>query len=173
MWLEHAAYSTFSRYGSIGMELECEMILFLDFDGVLHPRAPGKALFSNLARLEAVLREFEFVEVVITSTWRENMSFEELQALFSPDIRPRVIGVTPVVEIEFPAGPHGTREEEIRLFLEQGKYQERSWLALDDEERLFQPGGANLVICPTQIGFDEEAEKRLRKRLQADATTKG
>lgn len=43
------------------------MILFLDFDGVLHPRAPGQHLFSNLARLEAVLRDFEFVEVVITS----------------------------------------------------------------------------------------------------------
>lgn len=89
------------------------MILFLDFDGVLHPRAPGKGLFSNLAKLEAVLREFEFVEVVITSTWREDMPFEKLQELFSPDIRQRVIGITPVVEIEFPAGPHGSREVEI------------------------------------------------------------
>ncbi len=149
------------------------MILFLDFDGVLHPRAPGKELFSNLARLEAVLREFEFVEVVITSTWREDMPFEKLQELFSPDIRPRIIGITPVVEIEFPAGPHGSREEEIRLFLEKGDYKERSWLALDDEEKLFQPGCTNLIKCPTMIGFDDEVEKRLKDLLQGYAAADG
>lgn len=141
------------------------MILFLDFDGVLHPRAPGKRLLCNLPRLEAVLREFEFVEVVIASTWREDMSFEQLQGLFSPDIRSRIIGITPVVEIEFPAGPHGSREKEIRLFLEQENYKDRSWLALDDEERLFSTGCANLVICPTLIGLDDDVEYKLRTRL--------
>lgn len=142
------------------------MILFLDFDGVLHPRAPGKGLFSNLARLETVLREFEFVEIVITSTWREDMPFEKLQELFSPDIRQRVIGITPVVEIEFPAGPHGSREKEIRLFLEQGDHRERAWLALDDEEKLFQPGCANLIQCQALIGFDDATERQLRERLE-------
>lgn len=143
------------------------MILFLDFDGVLHPRAPGERLFCNLPRLEALLREFEFVEVVITSTWREDMTIVQLQGLFSPDIRFRIIGITPVVEIEFPAGPHGSREEEIRLFLAQDNYKERSWLALDDEEKLFRPGCSNLILCPTQIGLDDEAECQLRARLKA------
>lgn len=142
------------------------MILFVDFDGVLHPRAPGKGLFSNLARLEAVLRDFKFVEVVITSTWREDMTFDQLQELFSPDIRTRIIGTTPVVEIDFPAGPAGSRQEEILLFLEQGNYKDHSWLALDDEERLFQPDCPNLIKCHTQIGFDTATENELRKRLQ-------
>lgn len=142
------------------------MILFLDFDGVLHPRAPGKRLFSNLARLEAMLREFEFVEVVITSTWREDMPFDKLQELFSPDIRPRIIGATPVMEIEFPAGPAGSRQEEILSFLEQGNHKNRSWLALDDEERLFRPDCPNLIKCQTQLGFEESAES-LCKRAAA------
>jgi len=123
------------------------MILFLDFDGVLHPRAPGEALFSNLPRLEAVLRDFAFLEVVITSTWREDMSLEELRAKFSPDIQHRVIGTTPVIEIEFPAGPHGSREEEIHLFLEQENHHIRPWVALDDEEKLFRPRCPNLIQC--------------------------
>lgn len=142
------------------------MILFLDFDGVLHPRAPGQGLFSNLAKLEAVLREFEFVEVVITSTWREDMPFEQLRELFSPDIQPRIIGTTPIMEVEFPAGPHGSREEEIRLFLEQGNHKSRPWIALDDEEKLFRPGCLNLIQCQAMIGFDDAIEMQLRARLK-------
>lgn len=142
------------------------MILFLDFDGVLHPRAPGNGLFSNLARLEAVLRDFEFVEVAITSTWREDMPFEQLQELFSPDVQARVIGTTPVVEVEFPAGPHGSRQDEILLFLQQPDYTNRSWLALDDEEKLFHPDCPNLILCNPLVGLDEAAENLLRQRLQ-------
>lgn len=141
------------------------MILFLDIDGVLHPRAPGPHLFSNLARLEGVLRDFEFVDVVISSNWREDMSLEQLQALFSPDIRHRIIGATPVIEIEFPAGPHGTREAEILWFLEQDGHKGRPWIALDDEEKLFTPDCANLIKCSTLIGLDENAEKTMRELL--------
>lgn len=129
------------------------MLIFLDFDGVLHPRSPGKNLFCNLPRLEAVLREFDFVEVVITSTWREDMSREQLRELFSPDLRFRIIDVTPVVEIEFPAGPHGTREQEIRLYLEQSGDKDRPWLALDDEYLLFHPDCQNLITCPAACGW--------------------
>lgn len=148
-------------------------LLFLDFDGVLHPRSPGKKLFCNLPRLEAVLREFNFVEVVIASTWREDMDLGQLRELFSPDIRPRVIGVTPVMEIDFPAGPHGSREEEICMFLEQGDFKKRSWLALDDEEKLFKPGCQNLIVCPTTIGFDDNAERLLTERLNTFAKARG
>lgn len=130
-------------------------------------------MFSNLARLEAVLRDFEFVEVAISSTWREDMAFDKIQELFSLDIRPRIIGVTPVVEVEFPAGPAGSRQEEILLFLKQGNYQDHSWLALDDEERLFQPNCPSLIKCPTQAGFEETAETKLRERLQNHAASIG
>lgn len=151
--------------------IEAEMILFVDFDGVLHPRSAGQHLFSNLARLEAVLRDFKFVEVVISSTWREDMAFDKIQELFSLDIRPRIVGVTPIVEIEFPAGPAGSRQEEILLFLEQGNYLDNSWLALDDEERLFRPNCPNLIKCHTQVGFEETAEIKLRERLQNHAAS--
>ncbi|MFZ3000646.1 MAG: HAD domain-containing protein [Undibacterium umbellatum] len=52
------------------------MILFLDFDGVLHPEPcyDKTQLFSCLPRLEAILRDFPTVQIVISSTWRKNWS---------------------------------------------------------------------------------------------------
>ena len=54
------------------------LILFLDFDGVLHPEGEdhilnGGADFCFLPRLEALLREFPWVKIVISSSWREQL----------------------------------------------------------------------------------------------------
>ena len=48
------------------------MILFLDFDGVLHPEPCDEdgEPFCNLPALEAILRDFPAVEIVISSMWR-------------------------------------------------------------------------------------------------------
>lgn len=49
------------------------MILFLDFDGVLHPEGEDHILnggvdFCFLPRLESLLREFPHVKIVISSS---------------------------------------------------------------------------------------------------------
>lgn len=49
------------------------MILFLDFDGVLHPQyedqvVPAYVAFCHLSRFERVMRDFPAVQVVISST---------------------------------------------------------------------------------------------------------
>lgn len=66
------------------------MILFLDFDGVLHPWDPKTQLseqqmFSLKPLLENTLRTFPNVEIVITSSWRQKYSLEKLRHLFSPN----------------------------------------------------------------------------------------
>ncbi|MBC3871856.1 HAD domain-containing protein [Undibacterium oligocarboniphilum] len=73
------------------------MILFLDFDGFLHPEPcyDDKQLFCCLPRLENVLRDFQIVQTVISSTWREKRSLDELKVFFAADIAPRIIGATP------------------------------------------------------------------------------
>jgi len=76
------------------------VILFLDFDGVLHPEGEdhilnGGADFCFLPRLEALLREFPHVNIVISSSWREQLLYETLLKPFSSDIRDRILGATP------------------------------------------------------------------------------
>jgi hypothetical protein len=79
------------------------MILFLDFDGVLHPQyedqpVPADVAFCHLARFEAVKREYPNVEIVLNSTWQEQFSLDELRAWFSADMAARITGTTFVQE---------------------------------------------------------------------------
>lgn len=141
------------------------LLLFLDFDGVLHPRATVKNLFMHLPRIEGVLRDFHYVQVVISSSWREATSLSEMQEMFSEDLRQRIIGTTPLVDIEYPPGPVGHREEEIRIYMAQTEFVGKPWLALDDEAPFFSPGCPNLILCNSRTGLDDEVERLLRDRL--------
>lgn len=156
------------------MELEA-MILFLDFDGVLHPYASRPDLsdaenkfFSYLPRLEAVLRDFPDVQVVVSSDWRVGKTLGNLRAWFSEDIRPRIIGTTPLV-----GAPEdhwiGHRQTEILAWLENHSAQAIPWIALDDVPGNFQPG-APLILCDD--GFHENEETALRSWLGCICTLK-
>lgn len=141
------------------------MLLFLDFDGVLHPRSPGKNLFIHLSRIQGLLRDFPFLRIVISSSWREDKSPQELQALFDQDLRDRIIGTTPLIDIQYPPGPVGHREEEILIFMEQREYSKEKWIALDDEAPFFTSECPNLILCNSATGIDDQVERRLRDRL--------
>lgn len=140
------------------------MLLFLDFDGVLHPRAT-KNLFIHIPRIEGVLRDFPHVQVVISSSWREETHPHEIQAMFSEELRHRIIGTTPLVDIDYPPGPIGSREEEIHIYMAQPECVGNQWLALDDEASLFSPECPNLILCNSLTGLDDEVEHQLREKL--------
>lgn len=140
-------------------------ILFLDFDGVLHPfpkPIDSAQLFCNLPRLETVLRDFPDVQIVISSSWREDQTLEELVALFSSDIATRVIGVLPLIEIRSLADMAVVRYREIEQFLE-SLDEPVQWIALDDDPTLFPPDCPNLIQCIG--GFYADDEKKLRETL--------
>lgn len=75
------------------------MLIFLDFDGVLHSAHAFRAeqMFSQLSVFEPFFRQPEFanIQFVVSSTWRHNRSLEELRAPFSADFRARIVGKTP------------------------------------------------------------------------------
>lgn len=141
------------------------MLLFLDFDGVLHPRATSKNLFMHIPKIEGVLRDFPHVRIVISSSWREATPLIEMQEMFSEDLRHRIIGTTPLVDIQYPPGPVGHREEEIRIYMAQSEFIGKPWLALDDEAPFFSPGCPHLILCNSLTGLDDEVELQLRERL--------
>jgi hypothetical protein len=71
-------------------------ILFLDFDGVLHPEHCHESKhFCRLPVLEDALQKVPDTKVVITSTWRLEQSLENLRQRFSPGIANMIQGVTP------------------------------------------------------------------------------
>lgn len=82
-------------------------LLFLDFDGVLHPpdaihhnehesggtRIAGDRLFRHAPRLYALLEDHPDVAVVVSSDWRLSQSLEELKVRLG-ELGGRVIGTT-------------------------------------------------------------------------------
>ena len=147
------------------------MILFLDFDGVLHPHFPRRdrtdeenQLFSYLSRLESVLRDSPEWKIVISSSWRENRPWANVIQAFSPDIAGRILGATPVLKVKEPPYPRYPRHNEVMSFLEVNGWQDARWLALDDDPALYPPDCESLILC--EDGFRETEEVTLREALK-------
>ena len=143
------------------------VLLFLDFDGVLHafPAPAARAdQFCHLARLEAVLLEFPEIMVVISSTWRLDYPLDALQQLFSTDVRHRIIGVLPEVPIGGLADVAGSRHREIVDYLRGDG--DAVWIALDDDATLFPVETLQQVIL-CDDGFRDKQANLLRDKVAA------
>lgn len=147
------------------------MILMLDFDGVLHPEPciDDALLFTQLPLIEEILRDMPSVEIVITSTWRERRTVEQLRKVFSPDIASRVIGATPSWRdhptLAASIGPTYLRSIEIEAWLRTCGQPWLSWIALDDKPYLFRPFCKRLLQCDPITGISKEIAAELRSRL--------
>ena len=146
------------------------MILFMDFDCVLHPVGEGhlpsdRTDFCFLPRLEALLREFPNVKIVISSSWREQLRYETLLKPFSDDIRARIIGAPPPREVG-PPHPFAYREGEILAWLQLHDAVDEPWVALDDAEWQFDRCKDHLVVCGSFVGFDDKASADLRRHFE-------
>lgn len=130
------------------------IVLFLDFDGVLHPGFTET--FCHRHKLENILRDIPTVDVVVSSDWRRaDMNY--LKGLFSEDVRERIIGRTGYLE-----GRHA-RYREIVEFCRTHNIQR--WLALDDDGALFPPNCPDLFLVDGREGLTEETTSRLSQRL--------
>lgn len=150
------------------------MICVLDFDGVLHPEAldapiPAEKEFCQLGALEALLREFPQVLVVISSSWRESVEMSVLVGLFSEDIQPRIIGATPTAGPDPYGRGHISREDEVRAWLIANGGLHQIWVALDDLEHQFVRHRDRLVACDRGTGLDERSFAELRQHFERGA----
>lgn len=114
-----------------------KIIVFLDFDGVLHYFFPKKdksdeenAYFYFLPNFESAIRELDNeinFKIIISSSWREMKTLEEIKSYFSDDIADKIIGVNPV----FDKNMDFVREEESISWLSTNASDE-NWIAIDD-----------------------------------------
>lgn len=138
-------------------------IIFLDFDGVLHPKGAGGPKFTRLALFESLLREPAVVDVaiVISSTWRQAYSLQALRKFFAPDTAVRIVGCTPSLR-EYRTGCE--RGEEVEAWL--SKHSASLWVALDDDADSFATKlHSRLVLCDGSVGLTEADVAKVRGML--------
>jgi hypothetical protein len=133
------------------------MRIYLDFDGCLHRRLPNSIELEHIAAVNAILREFPGAHVVISSSWREDHSFEELRGYFSKDVADQIVGVTPVMTGEW-------RYDEVVRHVKETAY-EGNYVVVDDDQKEFPENWAPLLLCDPTRGLDKEKQDELRARL--------
>lgn len=131
-------------------------VLFLDFDGVLHVGNSGT--FALLPDLEALLRRYPDVDVVVSSAWR-TAELAYLRTLFSPDIAPRVIGTTPDLEAQ-----GLKREHEIRQVL--FRHGIARWVALGGKPEAFPIYRHQLVATDFKMGITAANLEELARHFE-------
>ncbi|MBY0233947.1 MAG: hypothetical protein K2W93_03125 [Burkholderiaceae bacterium] len=133
-------------------------LLFLDFDGVLHPSggAPGTCLpFEWLPTLVELLEPAPDVFLAVHSSWREVHAMEYLRDFLGP-LGNRLVG----------AVPSGSKSNAILAFL--GEHQEVwDYLILDDSPAEFSSElRARLLVCSPLLGIqDSEIQLALKAWL--------
>lgn len=129
------------------------MILFLDYDGILHPdavylvrgrptlRADGH-LFMWMPVLERILADFPDVQIVLSTSWARGFGFSKARRKLSPLLQERTIAATWHSALRrdsegwpIPKGETwwdtATRYEQIKRYVDRENVKE--WLAIDDQ----------------------------------------
>ncbi len=143
------------------------MILFLDFDGVLHPDpCPPERLFEHAKVVAAVLAPFR-LQIVLSTSWRTVHSIAAMKARLPALLAKRVIGTTPMFSaISGSAGrlhPY-PRQAECMAWLQQHA-PGRRWHAIDDRAEWFEPYCEQLTVCDARTGVNAAALTHLASAL--------
>ncbi|WP_233873589.1 HAD domain-containing protein [Paraburkholderia adhaesiva] len=123
------------------------LVLYLDFDGVLHPedvwRRPrtgpyvaspsGHALFEHAALLARCLEPYPELRIVLSTSWvRVFRSVSKVARRLPPELRRRVVGATFHGRMDpawFQSVPRG-----VQVWGDVCRRQPTAWLALDDDD---------------------------------------
>lgn len=155
-----------------------EQILYLDYDGVLHPEdvrvhsrrgifvhsPAGHTLFEHAALLEALLAPFPQVQIVLSTTWVRVRGFTHARDRLPPALRRRVIGATfhsqHMREWEFVAKPRGQQ-----ILEDVARRRPSRWLAIDDDHADWPRAYAShLVRSHDVLGLSDPATREALER---------
>jgi hypothetical protein len=139
-------------------------MLFLDFDGVLHPLDKVELLhpdkwFVWAPLLEDLLRPWPDVQIMVHSSWRNTFTNDELRQLLK-SLAPRVVGGTSSLP----------KALSIEAALNSSRPPVTSHLVLDDDARLATHRGLNVIVCNPKLGISShETQAELRAWLETSA----
>lgn len=141
-------------------DLKKTLVIFLDFDGVLHfffPKAgysdDANQFFALVPNFQKVIRQFRDCldfKIVISSSWRESKTFDELYSVFDSDIRSLIVGINPILS---DGDYSGSRERESVAWMKEHHY-EGNWIAIDDNTDIWSSHD-RLVFCEDGL-FEKE-----------------
>ena len=137
-------------------------ILFLDFDGVLHPTsATPEELFTKSNELMKCLLPFcHDCKIIISSSWRLHYSINELRELISPELDEMIDGKT-----GDPFIGQWPRYNEIKEYLKLHS-PFANWRALDDSFLEFPPDCPELIKCNPNTGLSNNELLQLQRWLK-------
>ncbi|MGL4316120.1 MAG: HAD domain-containing protein [Pseudomonas sp.] len=157
-------------------------VLFLDFDGVLHPdavfmtrkgpklRAEG-SLFMWADLLVEVLEDFPHVQVVLSTSWVRHLGFSRARSYLPAPIKARVIGATWHSSmgkgwLDQNWWDSASRYEQICRYVDRAHL--RGWVSVDDDsERWPEEALSHLVRCDGQHGLAQSGRvEDLRNHLR-------
>ena len=136
-------------------------IIYLDFDGVLHPACPTETnQFCALPYFESVIEPFvkeKNIKIIISSSWRMYYGIENLIDIFKNDIiKKSIIGTTPMIKH---INNKYYRSEEIEASIEE--IRPDNYIIIDDAKDAIEKKYWNkCVITNAKKGFDYKAKQK-------------
>lgn len=158
------------------------MILFLDFDGVLHPervfitrkgpKLEGDGhLFMWMPLLEAELAAFPAVKIVLSTSWVRQIGFTRAKKRLSPELQRRIVGATWHSSMANTWADQvwwdqASRYGQIMRYVSRAGI--KNWLALDDDFDGWAPSNfEHLIRSDGSTGLSNKATVQdLRAKLQ-------
>ena len=149
-------------------------VIFLDFDGVLHPTdylrfdiVNGELVLADDTRccwsetLWGLIEPYD-CRVVIHSSWRESHTLDDLRAFLPSELAQRVVDVT----------IDGNRYKSILDYVEDAEV--RDYIILDDSADEFPIGCNELLLCDGSTGIiSPEIQDRLKSFLEKLVSEEG
>jgi hypothetical protein len=141
------------------------MILFLDFDGVLHPSSvfmnkegqpalhstnDSLSLFCWSHYLIPILQVNKDLQIVVSSTWALYFGLEGVKARLPASIARRVVDTTASYQTDFEI-----RGEQVEQYVKEHGIER--WLALDDYDYKWPESSFdNLIFCHPEYGLSKQ-----------------